>query len=185
MENKKIIMYIVIVMLILFIIGIGVLMSNNYKKRRKINDYTPAEEITDEQLRKTNITLYFYNPSTCELAIEMRQIDSKKLLNYPEKELIQYLLQGPQNDNLKRIIPEGTELINTEIQKGILYINFNEKLIENQNIGNEQEKVMIDSIVKTVAQLTEISGIRILINGEENCEFPDKELNFKDVFLIN
>ena len=186
MKNKKILMYSGIILLILFILVMGILVIKNHKKEEKqiIEEYTPQEEITDEQLRETNITLYFYDDSIKDIATEIRQIDSKQLLEKPEKQLIEFLIEGPTDENLTKLIPDNTKLLNTEIKKDILYIDFSEEFI-NGNLGMEQEKLIIDSILKTVSQLTEINGIKILINGQENQKFPDSELNFENIFNLD
>ena len=186
MKNKKILMYIIIIVLILFILAIGFLVINNHKKDKNnvIEEYTPEQEITDEQLRQTNVTLYFYDISTGNLATEIRQIDSKSLLQNPEKKLIEFLIEGPKDNNLSRLIPENTKLLNVEIEKGILIINFSEDFIKEQNLELEQEEKIIESILKTVIQLNEINGIKILINGEEGKAFPDDGVNFEEIFSL-
>jgi len=186
MKNRKILMYVTIILLILFILGVGILIIKNSEEKSKIiEDYTPVEEITEGQLRQTSIILYFYDVNKGILGTEVRKIDAKELLEDPEKKLIEYLIQGPCNDNLLKIIPENTKLISVEKIKGILYINFSDGFIYDQNLGLDQEKIIIDSILKTVTQLNEINGIKILINGEENKSFPDGEINFKDIFKID
>lgn len=169
MENKKIIMYIIIILLMLFIVGIGILVLKSNKKLENngIADYTPEQEITDEQMRQTNILLYFYDNNTGNLNTEIRRIDSKKLLNNPEEQLIKLLIEGPQDSNLTNLIPEETKLINLDINKGILYINFSEEFLEVKKLEKEMKNKIIESILKTVTQLNEIKGIKILINGEE------------------
>lgn len=184
MKNKKIFMYIIIILLILFILWIGIILVKNNNTDTN-EEFIPEQEITEEQLRSTNIILYFSNLNTGELETEIRKIDSKKLLENPEKQLITYLIDGPKNGNLVRLIPENTKLISAEIEKEILIINFSEDFIENQNLGKEQEEKIIKSILKTVTQLNEINGIKILINGEENKKFPDNELNFENIFFNN
>ena len=64
MNNKKIVMYVSILILILIVLGAGFLIYKNNKKNKNKNknqEYIPQEEITDEQLRQTIITLYFFN----------------------------------------------------------------------------------------------------------------------------
>ena len=166
MKNKKIIMYIIIIILMLFIFGMGILIMNNKNKKNDfIQEYIPSEEISDEQLRKTNIILYFKNKTTGELSTEIRQIDSKLLLKNPENKLIEYLLNGPEEENLERLIPEKTELISTELINGILNINFSEDFLENKS-ENEINEIK-ESILNTTKQLNEINEIKILINGKE------------------
>lgn len=186
MKNKKIIMYLSIIILVIFIIIIGVIILNNKNalKNEVMEEYIPEEEISEEQLRKTNITLYFVDTETGEISAEIRQIDSKELLENPGKRMVEFLLEGPINNKLKKIIPENTKLIDTQIEKGILIINFSEDFIK-ENLEENEEKKAIESITKTVSQLTEINAIKILINGEENKGFTDSEINFNKKFIIN
>ena len=58
MKNKKIVMYISIVVILLIILGLGYLVYINItgeKENNQIKEYIPQEEITEEQLRMTNI----------------------------------------------------------------------------------------------------------------------------------
>lgn len=185
-ETKKFIMYICIILLILFIllIGIKIIKNKKIKNDKIINEYIPVEEITEEQLRQTNINLYFYNSNTEEIVAEIRKIDAKYLLEKPGNKLIQLLIDGPEDGSLSRLIPEGTKLIETKIDKGILLINFSAEFINNENLSLEYEKKIIESILKTVLQLNEINGIKILINGETEYNFLDNEINFENIFTL-
>lgn len=166
MKNKKIIMYISIILLIIIISIVGYLLS--YKNNEEIfSDYTPAQEITDEQLRKTNIVLYFYDEINDKIIEEIKQIDAKILLENPEKKLIEYLISGPQNNNINNLIPENTQIINIEIKKGILYINFSKEFIGINNLENKIKEKINETILKTVVQLNEINQIKILVEGGE------------------
>ena len=184
MNNKKIFMYFAIIMLIMLVLGIGWITIKNHNNNPEIKEYTPEEEITTDQLRRTNIVLYFANKTTGEVETEIRQIDSKLLLENPEKQIIKFLIEGPTNESLTKLIPEGTKLINTQVSKGVLYIDFSEDFINVQNLGKEEEEKIIKSIVCTVTKINEINGIKILINGEENKEFLDGGVNFKELFTL-
>ena len=187
MQNKKIFMYAGIIILILIVIGLGYLIYKNisFEKNENliINEYTPQAEITEEQLRETIVTLYFMNIETGELVPEARQIDVKELLNNPYQKLIELLIEGPKNEKLIKLIPEGTYIKNVVEKSGIVTIDFSEELIKEQNLGKEQEELIIYSIVNTLTELTEVYEIKILINGEENKSFPDGELNFSQNFV--
>ena len=104
--NKKILMYSIIIILIGLVLVIGWIEVKNHKNRNKliINEYVPIDEITTEQLRRTNIILYFQDKNTGELRTEIKQIDSKILLNNPEKQLIEFLMQEPNDNNLKQML---------------------------------------------------------------------------------
>ncbi len=184
MKNKKIIMYAIIILIIIFLMHLGYYIFNNVKNEnnKKLADYIPEEEITEEQLRKTMILLYFPSKENNKLIPETRQIDAKELIKYPYEYLIRLLIEGPENENLMKIIPEKTKLINSEIKQDILFLNFSKDLIEVQ-LGKEKEEIIIKSIINTVTELTEINKVAILIEGEEDRGFLDGELNFDRIFI--
>ena len=183
MKGKKILMYIGILFILIFIIILGWLVSvNKNTEENKIQEIIPEEEISDDQLRQTIITLYFMNKETGELEPEARQIDARLLLENPYKELINMLIEGPKNEQLIGVIPQGTQINNIEIKEGIVYIDFSDNFIKDQELGEKQEKIIINSILKTLVELKEVNGIKILINGEENLCFPDEAVKFNDIF---
>ena len=178
MKNKKIIMYIGIILIVLILLFVGYLIINNIKNNEEnIYEYTPEEEITGEQLRKTIITLYFLDPNTYKLSPEARQIDAKELLDNPYELLINLLIEGPKNENLLKLIPENTKLNSAQIKNNILYIDFSEDFIKEQNLGKEQEELILKSIVNTVTELTEINKVAILIDGKEDSRISRWRIN--------
>lgn len=188
MKNKKIVMYVGIILIVLIILGVGYLIYNNIKNNKNDKDeisfeYTPEEEITDEQLRKTVITLYFLDSDTYEITPEARQIDAKELLDNPYVTLINLLIEGPKNEKLLKLIPENTKLNSAQIKNNILYIDFSEEFISQQTLGKEQEELILKSIVNTVTELTEINKVAFLIDGEEGKGFPDGEVTFDKIFV--
>ena len=59
MKNKKIIMYVSIISIVIILVGVGYYILNNTKNNNKVLEYIPEEEISKEQLRQTVVTLYF------------------------------------------------------------------------------------------------------------------------------
>lgn len=157
--NKKLFMYLIIILLIIIFLFVSWFAIKNHKNNKKINEYIPEEEISTKQLRMTNISLFFLNEENGEIGEEIRQIDSKELLNNPEEKLINYLIEGPKNEKLKKIIPENIKLINIEKNNGILLIEFSENISNLENY----EKIK-KAIIQTVSQLNEINNIKIINN---------------------
>ena len=185
MKNKKLIMYVGIILIVLILLGVGYVIYNNIKKREETitDEYIPEEEITEEQLRQTVITLYFLNPDMHTLSPEARQVDAKNLLDNPYEFLINLLIEGPKNEKLLKLIPDGTKLNNAQIKDNILYIDLSEDFIKEQNLGREQEELILKSIVNTVTELTEINKVTFLIDGESKKSFPDKGVVFDKIFV--
>lgn len=180
---KKILIYIGIILGIVFVVFLGWLVSvNKDVEKNEIKEIIPEEEISQAQLRQTIITLYFMDKEKGELQPEARQLDVKLLLENPYAVLVNMLIEGPKNENLIGIIPQGTKINNIQMKEGILYIDFSDNFINEQKLGENQEKMIINSILKTLVELREVNGIKILINGEENSCFPDEAVKFDEIF---
>lgn len=183
MDRKKLI---IIILLILGIVIVGgYLIYKNINKNENnttINDYTPQEEISEEELRRTLVSLYFNNKESNTLMPEARLIDAKILATNPYEELIKLLIEGPKSDKLEKTIPEGTKLNEAKIIGNTVYIDLSKEFIENQKDGLENENKTIYSIVNTLLELNEVNSVRILIDGEENKSFKDGAINFNENF---
>ena len=175
MKNKKII---IIFSLLLLVILIGGYFGIKYAKEKQeentvVEEYTPQEEISEDQLRQTIVSLYFQSKDTKELVPEARLVDIKEIINDPCDKLINLLIEGPKNEKQERIIPENTKLLKTYMEGDCVTIDLSSEFL---NYNKSDEKVknnMIDSIVKTLTQLTEVNSVKILMDGNVNQEFGE------------
>ncbi len=180
--KKKIIILIIILLLIGGVIG-GYFFIKS-KNNNEIQDIVPEEEISDEQMRQTIVSLYFYNNETKELISEGRLIDAKDLLENPYQKLMELLIKGPENQSLSKTIPDGTKINKVELKGDILYVDLSNEFIENHPGGEEQECASVYSIVDTMTNLTEVNAVKILIDGKENMAFKDNLIKFDDPFVL-
>lgn len=168
-NNKKKIVTIVTIIVIafaVFFIYNNISIEKQENKVDEYQDYTPEEEISEEQLRQTKVILYFVNNETGELESEIKIVDANTLIKEPYKELMTLLLKGPQSSNLKSIIPEGTVLNDIAMENSCATINLSSEFL---NYENEENKLkIINSIVNTLTNLKEIESVKFLINGEQN-----------------
>ena len=180
LDSKRMIIVVISIILIIAIIMGVYFYKKSEEEKNEITEYIPQEEISEEQMRQTIISLYFKNENG--VIPEARLIDVKELINNPYEKIVTMLMEGPKNENLQRTIPEGTKINKIEKQGENLILDFSEEFILNHKGGEEEEKITVQSIVKTVTELTEINGIKIIINGEENKEFKDGKIKFDQVF---
>ena len=181
--NKKIIIALII-FVILIGVGVWYFFFYNMNNESEINEIIPEEEISEEQMRQTIVSLYFYNENTNSLVPEGRLIDVKELVEKPYNKLIELLIQGPNNEELSKTIPEGTRINKIELKGDTLYIDFSKEFINNHEGGEDKEKATIYSLVNTMTNLTEVNSIKILIEGEENKAFKDNKIKFDDPFVV-
>lgn len=157
--------------ILFLIIIIGVIIYSIIQHKQKVNntnednylDYTPQEEISDEQLRETTITLYYLNPETNELKSEGKLIDANELLTNPYKVIVQKLIEGPKDESLQSVFPENTRLIDASITNNCVLLNFSEELLNYKD--DTQKYNIINSILNSLTQLNEVNSIKILINN--------------------
>lgn len=180
--NKKLFI-IIITVLILGIICVGAFLIIKNNQQPQENEIQPQEEMSEEQMRQTIVTLYYQNKETKELMPEGRTLDSKTLLADPYTTLMNLLIEEPKNEKLKTTIPQGTRILKAELKDDIVYLDLSKEFIDNHSGGQEEENKTIYSIVNTLTQLNEVNGIKILINGRENQSFKDNKINFKNAFV--
>ena len=174
-NKKKIIAIITLIILIL----IAIFIYNNISIENNVDeyqDYTPEEEISEQQMRQTKVILYFANSETGELEAETKIVDANLLINEPYKQIMNWLIKGPESSNLKKLIPEGTALHDIKVEKSCAIINLSNEFL---NYETEENKIkIINSIVNSLTNLKEINSVKFLINGEEN-------ENLSEIYLKN
>ena len=179
MNKKNLIVFTIICIILILLIGYYFIFKDNSNTQ----EILPEEEISEEQYRKTMVTLYYKNKNTNELMPEVRLIDVKLLINEPYITLVKMLMEEPKNESLESAIPKNTKINKIELKSDILFIDFSKEFIENHPGGIAEEKNTVYSIVNTVTELTEVNGVKILIDNEENKSFSDNNINFNEVFL--
>ena len=173
MKNKK--RLIIAIITIIIVVALGYYIYNNIdiqrNKEDEYQDYTPQEEISDEQLRQTKIILYFINSETGEIDTETRIIDANNLISNPYKELVEQLNKGPQSTKLTKAIQDGTVINDVALNGNTVVINVSAEFLNFQNDDNKFK--IINTIVNTLTNLKEVENVRFLIDGNENEKIMD------------
>ena len=179
MKNKKIIIIFSVLFIILIVGGYFLIRYLRNKENEEENneqiveEYTPEEEITEEQLRQTIVSLYFPNKETKELAPEARMVDINEILNTPYDKIVNLLIEGPKDENKEKIIPDNTKLLKTSLEGDILTLDFSQEILNYDKTNEKIKENLISSLLNTLVQLNEVNGIKILVDGNENEEFKE------------
>ena len=166
MNKKKLIIGLfLLVFIVLLVYYILTNISISKVSEDEYLNYTPQEEISDIQSRQTSIVLYFLDKQTNELKSHSKIINSNELLENPYKVIVQSLLEKPSNSNLESVFPENTRLLDAKLDKNCVVLNFSEDLL---NFKNDEEKYnIINCILNSLSQLTEVNSIKFLINNKQ------------------
>ncbi len=166
--KKKIILIIILLAIILAIVAYFFMQKKGGEIQK---EYQPQEEITDEQSRQTIVSLYFINAETGELYPEARLVDIKELMNLPYEKLANLLIEGPKNDKLKRAIPENVKVLKSYTEGDCLVLDFSSEILGYNKEDENAKENLINSVVNTMTELTEINSVKFLVDGSENEEF--------------
>ena len=84
---------------------------------------------------------------------------------------------------MESAIPNETKVNKAELKNDIVYLDLSKEFIEKHINGEKEETVTIYSIVNTLTELTEVNGVKILIDGEEDKAFKDNKIKFTEAFV--
>lgn len=180
MKSKKIMILFFLLLIIIFISGFFAIKYLNQKQSGAIvEEYIPEEEISDEQLRNTIVSLYFQDKDTKELSPEARLIDINQLMNTPYETLVNLLIEGPKNDKLEKVIPNDTKILKVYMENDCVIIDLSKEFLNYDKTNEKTKYNLVNSIVNTLTELTEVNKVKILIEGGTNEEFKDIYIRIK------
>ena len=130
---------------------------------------------TREKMSKSKRGAHTYFPSkeTKELVPEARLVDIKEIINDPCDKLVNLLIEGPKSEKEEKIIPENTKLNKSYMEDDCVTLDFSAEFLNYDKSDEKTKDKMINSIVNTLTQLTEVNQVKILIDGNTNDEFKD------------
>ncbi len=174
MKNKRIGMIFFVILVMILIGGyLGIQYVKNKEQETVVEEYIPQEEIAEEQVRQTIVSLYFPSKEKNELNPEARLIDIKEIMNDSYEKLVNLLIEGPKNDKNKKVIPENTKLNKCYLEGDCVVLDFSVEFLNYSKEEDKEKTNMINSIVNTLTELREINQVKILIDGNENSEFNE------------
>ena len=150
----------------LFIIGLIYLFPSNNEelKIEKNITYIEPDEIYEVYLVDQNDYV----------SMVTLPLDSTELIDILKEKIEYLIIDGKKQEEVpngfKPIIPEGTEILDLKVEENTVTINFNENI---KNVRQEDEEKMIEAIVYTLTNESNIDKVYIKINGETLERLPN------------
>lgn len=82
------------------------------------------------------------------------------------------------------LVPKGTKILSAWIKEGILFLNFNDAFLNNQD-GYKSIETQIYQIVNTACQFENVKGVFFLINGKILKYYSDEGFMLDIIFKPN
>ncbi len=171
--KKFFILKVVIIISIISIIAILIVLNFSTEVVENVENETviePEEEISEEQMRQTAITLYFEDKQSLELVSEEKKVDAKDLIDNPYMYIVNLLITGPENENLQNPIPEGTKVNKAELNGDCVTVDLSKEFLNSSGTN------AIYAVVNSLTELKEVNSVKLLIDGEE-------QENMKEAFV--
>lgn len=130
----------------------------------------------EEEPRQISVVFYFPRALGKGLGFETRELTLTEDDDLYAM-IAQTLLQGPQDPNLRTLLPDENTLLGVWMDDGVCYINFSGAFLEQAPEEPAEQNLLLYSVVDTLGNLESVSAVQLLVEGERLPEFGGAETN--------
>lgn len=119
----------------------------------------------EEEPVELTAPLYFRRMDSGELGYELRLflLTESEL---PTLAVLEALAAGPQDEGLLRLLPEGVTVYSARVDEGVCYADFSAALMLSVPSDEEDQRLILASVVETLCSLEAVNSVQILVEGE-------------------
>jgi len=136
--------------------------NDSQSEEKELGQSSNDEEIIKEG-EKIDIELYFTKANGAGLVMERRTIEKTEGI---ARRTLEELFNGPNNPEHSAIFPEGTRLLDINVKPEghcIVDLSSEVRLVNSE----EEERLMVYSLVNTLGQFPTIKEVTFMIEGEK------------------
>lgn len=130
----------------------------------------------EEEPRQINVVLYFPRALGKGLGFETRELTLTEDDDLYAM-IAETLMHGPQDPDLRTLLPDVDTLLGVWIDDGVCYVNFSGAFLEQAPEEPAERNLLLYSIVDTLGNLESVSAVQLLVEGERLSEFGGAETN--------
>ncbi len=121
---------------------------------------------TGNEPGNTELTLYFADSTGSFLLADRRTVPYMEAPSLPQY-VLEQLIAGPQAAGLYPTMPQGTVLLDVNVENGICSVDFNGDFWENRPLTQRGEQLTLLSVVNTLCALDEVDEVEFYIEGRK------------------
>lgn len=80
--------------------------------------------------------------------------------------VLQALLAGPQEAGLVALLPSDVEVYSARVEGGVCYADFSAALLEQVPDSEEEQRLVLRSVVESLCSLGHVQAVQLLVEGE-------------------
>ncbi len=116
------------------------------------------------------LKLYFANETGDGLVEVIKPVEYNSNISM-EKLVVEYLVKGPDSEDVYPVINPGTKILRVTVKDGICYVNLDENFLT--QIYNVTADVAVYSIVNSLVELSNVNKVQIAVNGKTDIVFRE------------
>ena len=120
-------------------------------------------EAGDPYIRR--LRLYFSDSNGRYLLSEYHSLTLEEDAS-AERYVVEELLRGPNNGELKSALPSGTRLLSCATADGICTVDLSSEFLDNRPSTALGERLAVYSLVDSLTALAQVHSVRLLVEGE-------------------
>ena len=144
--------------------------SNNSSGGMKAESFADISANSLRNTKEAKLTLYFSSEDGSELVREERSLYYRSAMS-PERVVIDQLIAGPNESFSRKVIANGTKLLDISVKEGTCYVNFDSTFSKGAPLVSPE--VTIYAIVNSLAELSNISKVQISIEADSNVKYME------------
>ena len=118
------------------------------------------------QSQAISLKIYYPDDAGINLVGVNRTIEVK---NDSEKYIaaVRLLMKNPEEKDLTVIFPKNAKINSVKVENGTAYVDFDKNITKSFVGGSTGEELLVNSVVKTLGEFSEVQQVRFLIDGAE------------------
>ncbi len=150
--------------------GQPLIFKNNTMSLMKASDFADISEDSIITNSMADVTLYFANKDGKKLKATKENISFSGNSTL-EKCIVETLIKGPSSSDYKATIPKNVTVLDAFTRSSVCYVYFDSSI--NDTVIGVDDDIMIYSIVNSLSELTYISKVQIIIDGDPSNKLHD------------
>lgn len=138
----------------------------NYRYRQELEAGQAVLTGAEERPVEKSAVLYFPRAAGRGLGFETRVFQVTESDVFAEL-VTQALLDGPQEETLAAVFPEGTELRSVRMEEGVCVLDLSREMLDGMPEKAEGQNLLIYSVVNTLGNLESVDAVRFQVEGED------------------
>ncbi len=136
-----------------------------YRDRQILYAHDVVFSGAEEEPVELSAALHFRRTGTAELGYELR---SFRLTEHesPALVVLEALAEGPQDEGLEPLLPEGVEVYSARVDGGVCHADFSAALLDNIPQAESDRRLLIQSLVDTLCSIDSVESVQIMVEGE-------------------